>query len=172
MNWMFPIWLAGMLVSQSGHAHVHGHGRLLIGAEADGRVEVLLEVPAESLWGFERRPATDAERAAIRQARTRLGGSGMVSFTGPADCGLVNVEIDDGGMLDEDHAHTHTGHGHHDVSVRYRFNCLPPARIRSVSTALFEAFPRLEELEAVFADTGRQAGFELTPERPAYRLPQ
>ncbi|WP_394692310.1 DUF2796 domain-containing protein [Hyphobacterium sp.] len=156
-----------------GDVHVHGHGSAMMAAEDNGRVEIILEIPAESLWGFERSPRTDAERQAISDARDVLGGE-VFSFSARADCQLLSAEIgdDDGHESDGHHGSGHDDSGHHDVEVHYVFQCSGSAEIDEVSTTLFAHFARLEELESVFVDSSRQIGFELTEERSRYPFPR
>jgi hypothetical protein len=181
---VFAVSAAALL---QGDIHVHGHGALVIGAEADGRVEAQLDVPAESLWGFEHAAQTDAERAAMATAETRLRAGGLIAFSPAANCTLESVMIDSPGadQTDQDHfghekrAHDHDhddhhddadAYGHQDVSVRFHFDCGSSDRIRDISTTLFDAFERLEVLDVVYVDARQQAGFELTPQTTSYRL--
>ncbi|WP_421785453.1 ZrgA family zinc uptake protein [Hyphobacterium sp.] len=188
-----PAFLFGALIVHQGDVHVHGHGALVIGAEATGRVEAQLDVPAESLWGFEYAPRTDAERAAVLAAQNQLRAPGLLSFSQAAGCTLETVTIsglepdadaDDhrGGHSHEkrDHVHGHDDdhhhgsddhHGHQDISVRFQFWCASADDIDRIATTMFEAFERLQQLNVVYVDARRQAGFDLTPQETMYRLP-
>lgn len=68
-----------------------------------------------------------------------------------------------------EHAHSAPSHDHADVHVTYRFDCTRMEKLRELDVALFEAFPGLERLEAVYLDRQRQSGALLTPGRSRFR---
>jgi len=100
-------------------AHEHGIARL--GLAVDGtRLTVDLELPAESVFGFERAPRSAEERATVAEAldRLRTGGAGLIAFPDGAICALDSAEVeapevvlgDDAGddqQPEEDEAHVH-----------------------------------------------------------------
>ncbi|WP_421791028.1 ZrgA family zinc uptake protein [Hyphobacterium sp.] len=91
------------------------------------------------------------------------------------DHGHDDHHHDNNKMRDHDHGHGdhdhHEDHGHQDFEIRYVFECTNPGEINEIETTLFEAFPRLENIDGVFVDTDRQTGFELTPSQTSVRLP-
>ena len=100
-------------------AHEHGIARL--GLAVDGtRLTVDLELPAESVLGFERAPRSAEERATVAEAldRLRTGGARLIAFPDGAICSLDSAEVeapevvlgDDAGedqQPEEDEAHVH-----------------------------------------------------------------
>ena len=100
-------------------AHEHGIARL--GLAVDGtRLTVDLQLPAESVFGFERAPRSAEERATVAEAldRLRTGGARLIAFPDGAICSLDSAEVQAPEGLEGDHAgedHDHAGGDHqHD----------------------------------------------------------
>ena len=100
-------------------AHEHGIARL--GLAVDGtRLTVDLQLPAESVFGFERAPRSAQERATAAEAldRLRTGGAGLIAFPDGATCALDSAEVQAPEGVEGDHAgedHDHAGEDHqHD----------------------------------------------------------
>ena len=75
-------------------AHEHGIARL--GLAVDGtRLTVDLQLPAESVFGFERAPRSAQERATAAEAldRLRTGGAGLLAFPEGVTCVLDSAEV-------------------------------------------------------------------------------
>jgi len=106
-------------------AHVHGHGTLNIAVEGT-RVELELEAPGMDLVGFEHEAKTDAQKAAIEAAKTKLKDPlSLFKLPDAANCKLADAKIEiaaakggDGHDHSHDHGHDHdhkAGHDHdHD----------------------------------------------------------
>jgi len=102
-------------------AHVHGQGEAELTLAAD-RVSVRLTIPAGDLFGFERAPESEEERAAVDAVAERMEESPLISFAGRAGCTLDEADFtapglsEDGGHHHEhrhEHAHEHeSGHDH------------------------------------------------------------
>ena len=104
-----------------GTAGAHEHGVARLGLAVDGtRLTVDLQLPAESVFGFERAPRSAEERAAVAEAldRLRTGGAGLLAFPDGAACTLDSAEVqapevvqgDDAGEdqhAQDDEAHVH-----------------------------------------------------------------
>lgn len=146
--------------------HEHGVARLDVGVEA-GRVFFELDIPLESLIGFERAPRTEAERekadAAVKQLRD---GASMFRIDGSAGCVLARVDLKApplglGG--------TPPASGEHaDLSGLYEFRCSAGARAGFVEVGLFEAFPGLKRIELQVVTPRGQ--LKATLRKPASRV--
>ena len=94
-------------------AHEHGIARL--GLAVDGtRLTVDLQLPAESVFGFERAPRSAEERATVTEALDRLstGGARLIAFPDGAICALDSAEVQAPEVVEGDHAgedHDHAG---------------------------------------------------------------
>lgn len=146
--------------------HVHGAGRIDVAIEA-GKIEVELELPLDTLVGFERAPRNDRERAALEAAAATLrDGAGLFLPAAGAACKLTETTVSMP-FAGETPAASH-GHGHADVDAHYVFECVN-AGTGSLETALFRKFPRLYRLELQRVGPEGQAGGRLTPKAPVVR---
>ena len=99
-------------------AHEHGIARL--GLAVDGtRLTVDLELPAESVFGFERAPRTAEERATASEAldRLRTGGARLIAFPEGVTCALDAAEVQAPEGFEGDHvgeSHNQAGEDHQD----------------------------------------------------------
>lgn len=126
-----------------------------------------LDIPLESLIGFERAPRTDAERekadAAVKMLRD---GAALFRIDGSAGCELARVDLKaphlglGGGV---------PGPGEHaDLSGLYEFRCKAGARASFVEVGLFEAFAGLKRIELQVVTPRGQ--LKATLRRPASRV--
>ena len=161
-------------------AHEHGIARL--GLAVDGtRLTVDLELPAESVFGFEHAPRTAEERATVAEAldRLRTGGARLIAFPDGLTCALDSVEVQVPEGMEDDQAgedqhthegedqHTHEGEGtqdegdgtqHEDVRLLASLTCSGepggPASLRFA-----DLLPDVEEVDlTVFTPAGEAAG--------------
>ena len=93
-------------------AHEHGIARL--GLAVDGtRLTIDLELPAESVFGFEHTPSSEEERAIVAEALDRLqtGGARLFVFPEGTTCTLDSAEVEgpesaeDDQVGEDDHVH-------------------------------------------------------------------
>ena len=78
-----------------GVAGAHEHGVASLGVAIDGdQVTLDLQVPAASVFGFERAPESEEERASMAAAldRLRSGASDLIAFPAAAACALESIE--------------------------------------------------------------------------------
>ncbi|USD60751.1 DUF2796 domain-containing protein [Vibrio sp. SCSIO 43140] len=119
--------LAGLVVSQFAvaddhfrqhDAHVHGHVEFNIAQ--DGQ-DLLVEItaPGADVVGFEHAPKTDAEKAAMADAKAKLNNvDSILTIPAAASCKLVEAHVENtlekGEHHDEhDHHDEHKGHDDH-----------------------------------------------------------
>jgi len=152
------------------HAHVHGLGKLDAVVEGNS-LTVRLEVPLDSLVGFERSPRTERERAAVRDmANTLRTGSDLVPSAG-AHCNLKGVTLTSavlpGELLDSQGiaataADAGEGDdGHAELVAAYVFSCADPAQLRALEVRLFDSFKALKRLDTQVVTERTQAGGRL-----------
>lgn len=165
------------LAQQDLGAHVHGHARLDMALNPDGRLIAEFESPKANLVGFEYEARTQEERAAEEAAEAFLvDGTTLFDFTPSAACRFMSAELHEEHLNDEDdhhEGHEHEEHHHEgedydeethsDMAVSYEFNCAAPGRLHWVDVRLFEHFGGFEEIEFVFIDEANQVAAELTP---------
>jgi hypothetical protein len=131
-------------------AHVHGVATLE--AAVDGsRLVLALDIPLEDLVGFERAPKTDKERAAVQAA---------VAYFASGKAFVPNAEA--GCRLAESKPELPTAGEHASLRALSTFECANAAALRSVTVALFDAFPKVRRIDAQVAGAKKQSGARLT----------
>jgi hypothetical protein len=150
----------------AGRAHEHGVARLDVGVEA-ARVVLELEMPLDSLVGFERAPRTDAERAKAEAAlKTLRDGAALFRIDSQAGCELAKVDLRS--------PHLGAGGGtpgpgeHADLQGTYEFRCQAGAKAGFVEVGLFDAFGALKRIELQLATPRGQV--KATLRKPASRV--
>jgi len=148
--------------------HEHGVARLDIAVEA-ARVTLLLEVPLDSLLGFEREPRSDAERALADAALARLRDSATLFRIDPAaHCTLAKVDLQSAALgLGGEPASVKEGHA--DLDATFDFVCKDGSRAGFVEVGLFDAFARLQRIDVQAAT--RKGQLKATLKRPVKRVP-
>ncbi len=153
-------------------AHEHGIARL--GLAVDGtRLTVDLQLPGESVFGFERAPRSAQERATAAEALDglRTGGARLIAFPDGVTCALDSAEVQAPEGVEDDHAgedhrpHENEGHehedegdGHEDVHLLASLTCsLEP---RGPASLRFAAIlPGVVQVDlTVFTAAGDAAG--------------
>lgn len=154
------------------HAHSHGVGRLDLAIDANG-FSLALEMPLDTLVGFERAPRDPREEQAAREAAARLRSADALFAADPgARCRATKVELASpalpaallGAAADASRAN---GSGHADIEAVYTFGCGKAQDLRGIDAAgLFGAFARLRNVEVRVAGPKGQAKRRLTRSRP------
>ncbi|MXX34742.1 MAG: DUF2796 domain-containing protein [Gemmatimonadetes bacterium] len=164
-----------------GTAGAHEHGIARLGLAVDGTLLTIdLQLPAESVFGFDHAPRSAEERAIAAEAldRLRTGGASLVAFPDGATCALESAEVqapegaegdqpgedqqpqEDEGHEHEDEGHEHEDEGnqHEDVRLLASLTCsrepIGPASLRFA-----DLLPRVEQVDlTVFTAVGEAAG--------------
>lgn len=150
------------------HKHVHGEGRLDVVIEQDG-FSVDLDLPLDTVVGFERAPRTEKEKAALAGAlRTLQDAAPLFLPTPAAQCALHKTEVE---LPDfKDHGNHGNDGDHTEIEAKYEFRCAAPAALQGIETTLFKSFKRLYRLEARHAGPTGQGAARLTPKNPVLGL--
>lgn len=137
------------LMSEAHAQHVHGKAHLQMLFDQE-RVSLVGDFPAEAIIGFEGRPQTPEQIAAVDQARARL--SDLVSWLGLTDvCETARADVT---YVSED--------GHGAFTVEGEFSC--SAAPEALQIELFDHYANLYHisLEIVMHD-GRVKLVEMSP---------
>ncbi|ADN75491.1 hypothetical protein Fbal_1285 [Ferrimonas balearica DSM 9799] len=145
----------------AGHgAHVHGEGELTLIQEGN-EVMVELSLPTDSLWGFERAPQNDDERALVQQVLGQLtAGHRFFVLSSGADCEPSRVEITPPAGLDNPDAS-----GHMELEAQWFWTCQGP--IKALEVPLFKHYPDIHRLTLQRLTEQGSGGAELTPNSPS-----
>ncbi len=175
-------------------AHEHGHSRLDIAIEGN-RIEMALTAPGADIVGFEHAATSDADQAAVAEAKAMLG-MPLQQFVLPAAAGCtvsaatVELQQEHGEHADEAEAHAddHAEHegeaeahaddhgehegeaGHNEFHATYALSCADPAKLDGITFAFFDRFPGAQEVEVSVITENGQSSFEVTRGEPRIEL--
>lgn len=182
--------LSGLLLATSALAEekhrqldAHEHGHSSFNMAIDGKVvNMELEAPGADIVGFEYKPSTKKQKAAMAAAKKTLKEiSNVVGLPAAAGCklGKANVEVHfEGGEEEKKHAkkkskHSH-GHshshkkkkkekeaGHSEFHVTYKLTCSAPERLVEIAFPFFKSFEGAQELEVNVIGAKSQKKFEV-----------
>jgi hypothetical protein len=134
-------------------AHEHGVARLDVGVEPR-RITLRLDIPLDSLLGFERAPRTDAERQAAAAAVARLRDAAtLFRIDAKAGCKPGTVELVSAplglgpGARPAEPVPAAARNDHADLEGQFDFDCIAGGQAGFLEIGLFEAFPRLQRIE-------------------------
>ena len=165
-------------------SHEHGAANLMLAIEGD-KLQIGIEVPSESLIGFEHFPKSRSDRENFNEAIKILSNpSKFFSTPDDAECLLTGLNVSQtlfSGEEEDEHGHEkkdehghddHDEHGHEDSEKgeihsefrsNYSWNCLHTDEIDSIGNKLFSFFPRIEEIRVNWITTSGQGSLEIEP---------
>lgn len=153
-------------------AHVHGLSELTIAME-DRFLEIQLTSPAMNLVGFEHKANDPKDIAAVENATSLLRKHDSQFLLSGGRCIHVKTSIDTSGLIvgdDHDHTrlrksneHKHEHDDHSEIVANYQYSCENSASLSSMSVALFESFPGIHEIRAMWVKQTQQGAATLTP---------
>lgn len=152
---------------------VHTHGQALVNVAVQGpQLSVFLELPLDSLVGFEHRPRTDAQRQAAQAALQQLkDANSWLKPDAAAGCTLARSEINADALAPAPAAKPGPAQPeptHADVDASWEFTCAAPDKLAGLDLALMTVFKRIQRLDVqVVAAKGQH---KLTLRRPATRV--
>ena len=166
-------------------SHEHGAANLMLAIEGD-KLQIGIEVPSESLIGFEHFPKSRSDRENFNEAIKILSDhSKIFSTPDDAECLLTGLNVSQtlfSGEEEDEHGHKekdehghddHDEHGHEDSEKgeihsefrsNYSWNCLHTDEIDSIGNKLFSFFPRIEEIRVNWITTSGQGSLEIESE--------
>jgi hypothetical protein len=173
--------LAAAAPALAAGAHQHGVARLEVVADGNS-LAITLDSPLDNLLSFERAPRTAAERSAVQAMAQQLRNTALLPQpTLAAGCTLRSVTLVSGvlapALLDAPAAPapaaagaapaTAQPGGHADLEASWQFDCRTPQALKGLAlTGLFQAFPRLRQLDVALVAPGKQRGARATPQSP------
>ena len=149
-------------------AHVHGVAKADVAVQGN-KLSVQLELPLDSLVGFEHRPRTDAQRRAAQAAVQQLkGASRWLQPDAAAQCTLTSTQIDAQALEPAPPGAKTAEGGHADLEASYEFTCAAPDKLLTVDIGLAEVFKRIERIEVQVAGAKTQS--KQTLRKPAKQV--
>lgn len=153
--------------AEAGKAHRHGVVVATL-AQADSEIALDLEVPLDSLVGFERAPRTDAERQAVAQALAIFRKpDALFQFDTAAGCTTDALSIDAPvwqAALQSPASQNPTAPAsiasrsiasappeHAELTASYRIRCTGAEKAKQITWTAFDTFRRIERIEGQLA---------------------
>lgn len=182
------------LYAASLDAHVHGVAELTIAIEGKS-LEVQFASPAMNLVGFEHKATSAEQMATVKKVETQLNESdALFVITGNA-CKPAKAVIDVSSLKgdgdshsDENHGHEKHKHGHahnhahaptddqhheeepddshSEITAHYQFECKNETAVSSIAVQLFQRFPQIEKINAMWVTPTTQGAETLTAKQP------
>lgn len=154
--------VAAFLAAAAGVAHAqHSHGMANLDVALEGRSLTLeFRVPAEDVLGFERKPASDKDRAALDAAASYFkAGRGFVP-SAAANCRPLEstVEVEE------------RGKAHFELVARLAYDCKEPGSLAEIEAAVFARHKAVKRIDVRSVTDKGQASARLTPARPKLAL--
>lgn len=149
-------------------AHVHGQAQANVAVQG-AKLSVQLELPLDSLLGFEHRPRTDAQRRAAQTVLQQLKTpAAWLKPDAAARCTLASSEVNAQALEPAKPGAASPEPAHADVDASYEFTCAEPEQLRGLELALLTVFQRVQRMDVQVA--GAQGQSKQTLRRPATRV--
>ena len=150
-------------------AHVHGAGKLTLAIE--GRtVSLEFDAPAQDIVGFEARPRTDKQRAAVEQATMTLRDPFKLFSPTPAAGCTVESAASELVFEESGTPQGATEAAHAEFQGRYSLVCQSIEALQGIDFPYFKLFPRAEEVEVQVIAPAGQRSFDVKRSRPRLSL--
>lgn len=157
-------------------AHVHGLSELTIALEGES-LDLQLTSPAMNIVGFEYKAASKKDIEAVKTAESILSQPEVLFLLSDKDCKPINIDVDISGLIEEDnheqHDHKenddHKDHHDHDkhkshaeIVANYSYSCNDSSKLSSIKVSLFESFPGIETINAMWVMPSKQGSVRLS----------
>ena len=165
-------------------AHVHGLSDLTIAIEAEA-IEIQFTSPAMNLVGFEHKASSKKDIASVNNAESILDQPESLFIFSGSVCRLVESKVVLSGLIEEDHKDhkdhkDHEGHedhedhedhqGHSEIVGHYSYRCSDLSKLSSIKTVMFESFPGIYKINAMWVMPSKQGSTTLTANNPTLIL--
>ena len=136
-------------------SHEHGHAKMQIAME-NNIINIEVDVPGESIVGFEHAAKTDEQKAAVAAAIKQLSDADAVfKLPSAAGCKVASADVE-----------LHQEGDHNAFEAAYQFTCSNLAAATSLETNLFVLYPSIEEIDVDYIATSGQGSGELEAGSP------
>jgi hypothetical protein len=159
-----------LLTATASHAQTraHEHGAMKVDIAVEGaQLSIDVQMPLDSVVGFERAPRTDAERKSAAAALARLrAGADLFKPNVEARCTPASTNVE--APVLEPGAKSPASSEHADLDATYVFQCAQPAQLATLDVSIFDAFKRVKQISVQVAGPKGQSKVVLRP--PAGRV--
>lgn len=163
-----------LCLSPAGHtisldAHEHGLSELTVAMEGE-TLEIQLISPAMNVVGFEHRAGTPEQIKTVENAKLQLRKHEALFLFSQSHCEHVRTSIDMSSLVGN-HNHEHKKHEHNDhtqndshsdIIANYQYRCDKKSTPTSITVNLFNSFPGIYKIHAMWVKSARQGAAMLT----------
>jgi len=157
---LFLFFSESTLAGTANHkAHVHGSAKVTLALETTTTGTIDLDVPAESIYGFEHKANSKNDKAAEDKGLKPLRGNPYSVVRLPTDCEVKvqkverEQEKEEPGAKEEHDEH----HGEHaDITATYSVKCVNSLKGVKVWVPMFDVFPRVKAVSLQVLTPGGQ----------------
>lgn len=156
---------APALAAETRSAGKHEHGAAALDIAIDGNdMAIDLDGPADNFIGFEHKPSTPEQTAALAAALATLrDGDALFLTPTAAGCRMISSAAS---------PPAYDGSGHADIEASWEFKCSSPASLLWVEVQLFAKFPGTKKLATSVVAPAGQKAVVLTRGTPRVLLPR
>ena len=169
MKWVTGIlMLSGVMLSQamadqhqhdegyeSHGSHQHGVATLTFVLEGN-EAELAFDSPAVNIFGFEHKPADEAEQLKLQLVLDGFRAGAWFSFDSAAGCAVSTAEINS-------ELERGAEQGHADLNASYSLLCQDPEQLKQLSIQFGELGQGVEKVSVQWIVNGTQGAAEWTP---------
>ena len=134
------------------HAHIHGHGQLLI-AQDGSHWQLVFKFPAEDLLNIEHSAHNHENDSQTPTITSQFKTPSAVFSIAEGECTTAKSDLE---LPDIHHSDQHE-----DINLTYWLTCSEP--LRQLTISVFDLTPSLNELEVQWITANGQGRTELTP---------
>lgn len=155
----------------------HEHGGATLNIAVDGQQLIIeFESPWVNLVGFEHKPSTDEQSAAVANATQQLEkADGLFVFAG-AECVLAESHVESSMAEDTEHdekqegeehegGEHEEGESHSAVVASYVFDCADMGKLDTLNVELFDVWSGIDDIDVQLVGPAGQSAVELMPGR-------
>ena len=131
------------------HAHVHGAAKVTLALETYLAGTIDLDVPAESIYGFEHKASTRADKEAQERGFKPLRNNPYSILRLPSDCEvkMIKVEAEKAEAEEKPEPGEEEHHGEHsDINASYSLKCTNSLAGAKIWVGMFDIFSRVKSV--------------------------
>lgn len=144
-------------------AHVHGHAKMLIASTAGKSFHIEVEIPADSVYGFEHVAKSDKDKKTVKEKNAILVDKSSEIVVFPAGCKTNKVEVKESRESpDSDHS---------ELVYHLMIDCEKSVSGEKAKIALGKFFSKIEDLDVSLVGDKKQSEVELENAQGEIKLP-
>lgn len=157
------------------HAHVHGAAKVTLALETYLTGTIDLDVPAESIYGFEHKASTKADKEAQEKGFKPLKNNPYSIVRLPSDCEvkMIKVETEKAEAEEKPEPGEEEHHGEHaDINASYSLKCTNSLAGAKIWVGMFDVFSRVKSVSLQVLTPHGQSEQKITSSHDSLIIPK